>query len=160
MIIVEHGSGADPASNSYSDLESLQFHGRYYGFPIPKTEREQVDYLLGACSAMDAMGWKGRAASVKQPLAWPRDGIVIGGQFISKTLIPYGVRHGQVMLAIEMYAQDMGIELIEPTHANDNGKLIALSRSCAHYRLDPPLWVFSRTQFADYLVMRGLSIVR
>ncbi|RMQ94552.1 hypothetical protein ALP94_00519 [Pseudomonas savastanoi pv. glycinea] len=63
------------------------------------------------------------------------------------------------MLAIEMYAHDQGIELIEPTHAYDGDKIIPLRRSCEQYRLDPPLWVSSSTQFVDYLVIRGLSVV-
>lgn len=159
MISVEEGEGGSYA-NSYAELRALQFHGSYYRFPIPEEVSDQVRYLLAACSAMNAMRWKGERTSAGQPLAWPRRGISIDGHPLCTDHIPYGIRHGQVMLAIEMYARDQGIELVEPTHANDNGKLIALSRSCANYRLDPPLWVFSRTQFADYLVMRGLSIVR
>lgn len=159
MIIVEDGRGL-PGANSYAELRNLQFHGRYYRFPMPRTETEQVDYLLRASEAMNAMRWKGYPAHAGQSLAWPREGLTVDGAILSKTHIPYGIHHGQVMLAIELYADDQGIELQEPTHAVDNGKQIPLTRSCETYRLDPPLWTFSRTQFADYLVMRGLSIVR
>lgn len=159
MIIVEHGQGTDPAANSYADSGSLRFHGEYYGFPVPPDEACQVEYLLKAARAMDAMRWKGAPASANQPLAWPRDGIVLAGEFLSRSLIPYGIRHGQVMLAIELYADDQGIELVEPTHSFDGKKAVPLARSTEAFRNHPPLWVTSRTQFADYLVMRGLQIV-
>jgi hypothetical protein len=160
MIIVEHGSGANPAANSYADLESLVFHGSYYRYPVPESTNEQVRYLLRACAAMDSMQWKGQRASVSQSMAWPRRNIVIRDEFLSKTLIPYGIRHGQVMLAIEMYASDQGLTIREPTHGYDGRQLIPLSRSTEQSMLDPPLWVASRTQFADYLVMRGLRLVK
>ncbi|MCQ2999737.1 hypothetical protein NLO98_08205 [Pseudomonas syringae] len=159
MIIVEEGKGGAD-TNSYADLRALQFHGRYYRFPIPEAVSEQSRYLLAACSAMNAMRWKGERASQSQAIAWPRKGISIDGFPLCTDHIPYGIRHGQVMLAIEMYAHDQGIELIEPTHAHDGDKLIPLTRSCDKYRLDPPLWVFSSTQFADYLVLRGLVLVK
>ncbi|WP_110947394.1 DnaT-like ssDNA-binding protein [Pseudomonas bohemica] len=160
MIIVEHGAGTDPAANSYADLESLLFHGSYYGFPIPDRVDDQIDYLRRACAAMDRMQWKGRQTSTVQPLAWPRREIVIHGEFLRRTHIPYGIRHGQVMLAIEMYALDKGLTIREPTHGYDGKKLIPLSRSTPSVNLGPPLWAPSRTQFADYLVMRGLRIVK
>ncbi len=159
MIIVEDGKGGAPTANSYSDLGSLRFHGDYFRYPIPSAEEEQAAYLVRAAVAMNAMGWKGSKTSADQPLAWPREGIVTSGELLSKTLIPYGIRHGQTMLAIEMYAADQGLTLHEPTHGFDGRKMIPLNRSNEHYTLAPPLWVPSRTQFADYLVMRGLSLV-
>lgn len=160
MIIVEHGKVDNPEANSYTDTDSLRFHGDYYGFPVPADEAGRVEYLLKAARAMGAMQWKGRPASGHQPLAWPRGGIVLAGEFLSKTLIPYGIRHGQTMLAIELYAADQGIELHEPTHSFDGKKQVPLTRSTDDHRNHPPLWVESRTQFADFLVMRGLSVVR
>lgn len=160
MIIVEHGEGNDGAANSYADLESLLFHGSYYRFPIPHSAVQQVEYLLRARVAMDKMQWKGRPASQRQRLAWPRADVVISGEFLSETSIPYGIRHGQVMLAIEMYAADTGIPLTLPTHGYDGKKVVLLTRSNPNVNLGPPLWTPSRTQFADYLVLRGLRLVR
>jgi hypothetical protein len=137
----------------------LQFHGSYYRFPIPECVSEQVRYLLAACLAMNSMRWKGEKTSAVQALAWPRRGISIDDHPLCVDHIPYGIRHGQVMLAIEMYAHDHGIEMAEPTHAYDGEKVIPLTRGCERYRLDPPLWVPSGTQFADYLVMRGLKSI-
>lgn len=160
MIIVEHGEGNDNAANSYADLESLLFHGSYYRYPIPHSAEHQVEYLIRACAAMGRMQWKGRQASQRQALAWPRADIVMNGEYLSKTLIPYGIRHGQVMLAIEMYSADAGISLVRPTHSFHGDRLVPLTRSTAEVNLGPPLWAPSRTQFADYLVMRGLSVVK
>jgi len=160
MIIVEHGRGTNKGANSYADIESLQFHGSYYRYPIPEGHLSQEAYLLRACAAMDAMVWKGARVSPTQPLAWPRREIILRDEFLSEALVPYGIRHGQVMLAIEMYAADHGLKVREPTHGYDGRTLIPLSRSTEGSMLDPPLWVASRTQFADYLVMRGLSVVK
>lgn len=159
MIIVEHGEGNDSAANSYADLESLLFHGSYYRYPIPHSAEHQVEYLLRACAAMDKMQWKGRPASQRQRLVWPRADVVIGGEFLSKTSIPYGIRHGQVMLAIELYAADQSIELRQPTHSFDGKKRVPLTRSTAAMNLGPPLWAPSRTLFADHLKQRGLRVV-
>jgi len=159
MIIVEEGKGGVD-TNSYADLRALQFQGRYYRFLIPEEVSEQARYLLAACTAMNAMRWKGERTSRSQANAWPRIGIIIDDDPLCADHIPYGIRHGQVMLAIEMYARDKGIELIEPTHAYDGGKIIPLRRSCGKYRLDPPLWVESRTQFADYLSGRGMRVLK
>lgn len=159
MIIVEHGEGNDSAANSYADLESLLFHGSYYRYPIPHSAEHQVEYLLRARAAMDKMQWKGRPASQRQRLAWPRAGVVINGEFLSATSIPYGIRHGQVMLAIEMYAADQEVAVVLPTHGFDGVKAVQLMRSSAQVNLGPPLWAASRTQFADYLVMRGLTVI-
>lgn len=159
MIIVEEGSGRADA-NSYADLRALQFHGSYYRFPIPAGEPEQTGYLLAACVAMNAMRWKGERSSATQSLAWPRANVTLDGHPLCQDHIPYGIRHGQVMMAIEMYARDQGIGLVEPTHAYDGDKVILLRRSCEEYRLDPPLWVSSSTQFADYLAMRGLLLAK
>ncbi len=159
MIIVEEGAGRADA-NSYADLRALQFHGSYYQFPIPAGELEKTGYLLAACVAMNALRWKGEKSSATQSLAWPRANIILDGHPLCRDHIPYGIRHGQVMLAIEMYAWDQGRELAEPTHAYDGDKAIPLRRSCEEYRLDPPLWVSSGTQFADYLMRRGLILVK
>lgn len=158
MIIVEHGEGDNPEANSYTAADSLNFHGDYYRFPVPADEEGRIEYLLKAAQAMNAMRWKGTASSSRQPLAWPRDGIVLDGEFLSKTLIPYGIRHGQTMLAIQMYAADQGLELREPTHSFDGRRRVPLTRSTVGNRNHPPLWVESRTQFADYLIMRGLHL--
>lgn len=161
MIIIEEGHG-QPGANSYKSLGSLQFHGSYYRFPIPDTEAEQAEYLLRAAAQMELMRWKGVKTHSWQPLAWPREGVILANdQIMSHTLIPYGIRHGQVMLAIELYCADQSIELLEPAHCYPEGKPPEkLRRSCGRFMTDPPLWVASRTQFADYLVMRGLSIAR
>lgn len=160
MIIVEHGEGNDSAVNSYAELESLLFHGSYYRYPIPHSAEHQVEYLLRARAVMDKMQWKGRPASQCQRLAWPRADVVINGEFLSETSIPYGIRHGQVMLAIEMYSSDQGVALALPTHAYEGDNTFVLNRSTAEVNLGPPLWASSRTQFADYLVMRGLRVVK
>lgn len=161
MIIVENGHG-QPGANSYQTLDDLQFHGRYYRCPIPDTEAEQAEYLLRACAQMELMRWQGVPTHRWQPLAWPREGIILENHVVmSKTLIPYGIRHGQVMLAIELYCRDQGIELIEPTHCYPKGEMPrALQRSDERFQTDTPLWVASWVQFSPYLVRRGLSLVR
>ncbi|MBD1602086.1 DnaT-like ssDNA-binding protein [Pseudomonas typographi] len=157
MIIVEHGK-CDFAANSYAEPRRLAFLGSYYRIPVPDTEPEQERYLLLAVDAMNRMRWRGFPVIGNQPMAWPRKGITMPNGEILGPTIPYGISHGQVMLAAELYAADHGIEPSEPTHYYDKGKAHPLVRSTEQFMTAPPLWVASRTQFADYLMMRGLSI--
>lgn len=158
MIIVEHG-GCDFAANSFAETHALAFLGEYYRIPVPEGEAEQARYLLLAIDAMQRMRWRGYPVIGNQPLPWPRRGITMRNGEVLGTMIPYGIHHGQVRLAAELYAADQGIEPFEPTHCYPKGRAVLLERSTDGFMTDPPLWVASRTQFADYLAGRGLQTV-
>ncbi|MGY2320420.1 DnaT-like ssDNA-binding protein [Pseudomonas azotoformans] len=160
QIIVEDGQGR-PDANSFVLLEKLTFYRDYYGFRIPEMVADQVALLLRAAADINARQWKGRKTNPDQAMAWPRRDCKIEYQTLSETFVPFELEWGQMRLAVELYAVEQGFLIDEPTHCIEpNGKRTLLNRATPGFRLRPPPYAPSRTQFADYLVMRGLSIVR
>ncbi|VVN50596.1 hypothetical protein PS687_00351 [Pseudomonas fluorescens] len=159
QIIVEDGKGR-PDANSFVPLEKLTFYRDYYGFRIPEAEADQVELLLRAAADINDRQWKGRKANPDQAMAWPRRDCKIEYQTLSETFVPFELEWGQVRLAVELYAAEQGIQIEEPTHCNEpNGRRTRLNRDTPGLRMRPPPYAPSRTQFADYLVMRGLRVV-
>ena len=159
QIIVEDGKGR-PDSNSFVPLEKLTFYRDYYGFRIPEAEAEQVELLLRAATDINARQWKGNKANPKQAMAWPRRDCKIEYQMLSETFVPFEIEWGQVRLAVELYADEQGVRIEEPTHCTEpNGRRTRLNRDTPGLRMRPPPYAPSRTQFADFLVTRGLLVV-
>ncbi|WP_342309760.1 DnaT-like ssDNA-binding protein [Pseudomonas fluorescens] len=160
QIIVEDGKGR-PDANSFVPLEKLTFYRDYYGFRIPEAEADQVELLLRAAADINGRQWKGCKAKSEQAMAWPRRDCKIEYQTLSETFVPFELEWGQVRLAVELYAAEQGFLIEEPTHCIEpDGRRTRLSRDTAGFRMRPPPYTSSRTQFADYLVMRGLRLVR
>lgn len=159
QIIVEDGTGR-PDANSFVPLEKLTFYRDYYGFRIPEAETEQVELLLRAAADINSRHWKGCKAKPEQAMAWPRRDCKIEYQTLSETFVPFELEWGQVRLAVELYAAEQGFQIEEPTHCTEpNGQRTRLNRGTPGLRMRPPPYAPSRTQFADYLKMRGLHLV-
>jgi hypothetical protein len=93
-------------------------------------------------------------------MAWPRRDCKIECQTLSETFVPFEIEWGQVRLAVELYAEEQGFQIEEPTHCIEpNGRRTLLKRATPGFRMRPPPYAPSRTHFADYLVMRGLYVV-
>ncbi|WP_440972930.1 DnaT-like ssDNA-binding protein [Pseudomonas koreensis] len=159
QIIVEDGKGM-PDANSFVPLEKLTFYRDYYGFQIPEAEADQVELLLRAAADINARQWKGSKSNPDQAMAWPRRDCKIEYQTLSETFVPFELEWGQVRLAVELYAAEQGFQIEEPTHCTEpNGLRTRLNRDTPGFRMRPPPYAPSRTQFADYLKMRGLYLV-
>ena len=160
VLVVERGQGS-PNSNSFVSLEKLTFYRDYYGFRIPSAEAEQVELLLRAAADINSRQWKGRKANPDQAMAWPRRDCKIEYQTLSETFVPFELEWGQVRLAVELYAAEQGFQIEEPTHCTEqSGRRIRLNRDNPGVRMRPPPYAPSRTQFADFLMMRGLFLVK
>lgn len=160
LIIVEDGTGR-PDANSFVPLEKLVFYRNYYGFPLPATENEQKALLLRAAADMNAMEWKGAKTRDTQAMAWPRRQCRVGMEILSETFVPFEIEWGQLRLAVELYAADNGFGIPEPAFGTEkDGERVALLRGNPGAMLRPPPYAPSRTQFADYLMMRGLALVK
>lgn len=159
QIIVEDGKGR-PDANSFVPLEKLTFYRDYYGFRMPEAEAEQVELLLHAAADINGRQWKGRKAKPDQGMAWPRRDCKIEYQTLSETFVPFELEWGQVRLAVELYAAEQGFQIEEPTHCNEpNGRRTRLNRDTPGLRMRPPPYASSRSQFADFLLTRGLRLV-
>jgi len=159
QILVEDGKGR-PDANSFVPLEKLTFYRDYYGFRIPEEEADQVGLLLRAAADINGRQWKGRKANPEQAMAWPRRDCKIEYQTLSETFVPFELEWGQVRLAVELYAAEQGLQIEEPRYCIEpNGQRTRLKRGAPGFRMRPPPYAPSSTQFSDYLVMRGLSVV-
>ncbi|MBD8235656.1 DnaT-like ssDNA-binding protein [Pseudomonas fluorescens] len=159
QIIVEDGKGR-PDANSFVPLEKLTFYRDYYGFLIPEAETDQVELLLRAADDINGRQWKGHKTNPDQAMAWPRRDCKIEYQTLSQTFVPFELEWGQVRLAVELHATERGFEIDEPTHCTEpNGRRTRLNRDTPGLRMRPPPYASSRSQFADFLLNRGLRLV-
>lgn len=160
LIIVEDGTGR-PDANSFVPLDKLVHYRDYYGFPLPASENQQKALLLRAAAEINAHQWKGSKTRPTQALAWPRRDCNVDGHLLSQNFVPFEIQWGQLRLAIELYAADQGIGLPEPAFASEQEtERTTLLRDDPQVILRPPPYAPSRTQFADYLLRRGLSIAK
>jgi len=162
-LIVEDGTSKADAE-SYATAAELVSYAAKYGRTIPATEAEQEALLRRSADAMNGMKWKGKKASADQALAFPRSGVEVDGEIKPSTLIPRQIQYGQMALAVEIHADD-----IDPP-AQRTGAVIRervegavdvqYAENKSGYLLPAAPDRPSRTQFADYLVKRGLFAVR
>ena len=164
-LIIEDGTGK-PDAESYSSAEDLVRYAAKFGVAIPADTPAQEALLRRAALAMNGMAWKGQKMSSDQALAWPRRGIQLDCEIKPNDYLPARIPYGQMALAAEIYRDDIdpietrkgavirervegAVETEYATISNTIGRLLPAAP-------DRP----SRTQFADYLLKRGLFAVR
>jgi hypothetical protein len=164
-LIIEDGTGK-PSAESYATAEDLAMYAEKFGATIPADEISQEALLRRAALVMDGMTWKGRKMDSDQALAWPRRGVELDYQIKPDNYLPARIQYGQMALAAEIYTDDIDpidkrkgavtLERVEgavtreyATISNTSGRLLPAAP-------DRP----SATQFADYLLRRGLFAVR
>eukprot|EP00659_Diplonema_papillatum_P005151 gene5151-7885_t len=92
-------------------------------------------------------------------MAWPRRDCKIEYQTLSETFVPFEIEWGQVRLAVELYAAEQGFQIEVPTHCTEpNGRRTRLNRDTPGFRMRPPPYAPSRTQFADYLTAIAAAV--
>lgn len=162
-LIVEDGTSKADAE-SYATAADLVSYAAKYGRTIPATEAEQEALLRRAADAMNVMSWKGKKTSSGQALAFPRTGVEVDGEIKPSTLIPRQIQYGQMALAAEIHADD-----IDPPAQRQGAVIrervegavdVQYAENKSGYLMPAAPDRPSRTQFADYLVKRGLFAVR
>jgi len=164
MLIIEDGSGVADAE-SYATAEDLALYARKFGVTVPDDEAAQEALLRRSALTMNGMKWKGRRSHSGQALAWPREGVVIDGEYKPRSYIPREIFYGQLALTGEIYADDLtppetrqgavirerveGAVDVQYAEVKNTGKLLPAAPQRP-----------SQTQFADYLERRGLFAVR
>lgn len=163
MLTIETGEGLTSA-NSYATAAELVSYAANYGVTVPATVEAQEALLRRAALQMQVMAWKGRKASAAQALAWPRYGAEVDGEILPPTYIPARIQYGQMALAAEIHADD-----IDPPGQRQGAVIrervegavdVQYAENKSGYLLPAAPDRPSRTQFADYLVKRGLFAVR
>ncbi len=162
-LIVETGQGLADAE-SYATAAELVEYAEKFGRTIPTAEGEQEALLRRSALAMNGMKWKGRKTYSTQALAFPRTGAEVDGEIKPSTLIPRQIQYGQMALAAEIHADD-----IDPPAQRQGAVIrervegavdVQYAENKSGYLLPAAPDRPSRTQFADYLVKRGLFAVR
>lgn len=165
MLIVEDGTGVSNAE-SYASAEELVAYAVKFGVAIPADELAQEALLRRSALAMDGMSWKGRKSSGDQALAWPRREVRLDGENKPERYLPARIQYGQMALAAEIYADDIDPidkrkgavikERVEGALEREFATISTNSSRLLPAAPDRP----SATQFADYLLKRGLFAVR
>jgi hypothetical protein len=114
-LVVETGTGRNPAANSYASREfAAAFHAdgvdaEAWAFVDPP---DQDRALVTATRRLDgAMLWRGRPALPDQPLGWPRVGVAAPGLLVfSSAAVPAAVRQATAALALKV-ARDQAAAL-------------------------------------------------
>lgn len=162
-LIIEDGTGKEDAE-SYASAADLVSYAANYGVSIPDTVPAQEALLRRSALQMQVMGWKGRKTHSTQALAFPRYGAEVDGEFKPSNLIPRQIQYGQMALAAEIHADD-----IDPPAQRQGAVIrervegavdVQYAENKSGYLLPAAPDRPSRTQFADYLVKRGLFAVR
>jgi len=162
-LIIEDGTGKEDA-DSYASAAELVSYAANYGVTVPATVEAQEALLRRAALQMQVMGWKGRKASAVQALVWPRADVELDGEVLPSSYIPARIQYGQMALAAEIHADD-----IDPPGQRQGAVIrervegavdVQYAENKSGYLLPAAPDRPSRTQFADYLVKRGLFAVR
>lgn len=165
MLIIEDGTGKADA-DSYSTAAELVSYAIRYGLTIPADEVAQEALLRRAALAMDGMNWKGCRTFPDQALAWPRKDVIVDKEIKPSNYIPARIQYGQMALAAEIHTDDIDpvdsrkgavtLERVEGAVTREYASISSTSSRFMPAAPDRP----SRTQFADYLLKRGLFAVR
>ncbi|WP_122663507.1 DnaT-like ssDNA-binding protein [Pseudomonas viridiflava] len=164
-LIIEDGTGK-PDADSYSTAEELVSYAARYGVTIPAEEPAQEALLRRAALAMDGMKWKGKRQSSDQALAWPREDVIIDEDIKPSGYIPARIQYGQMALAAEIHKDDIDpidqrkgavvLDRVEGAVTREYAVISSTSSRLLPAAPDRP----SATQFADYLLKRGLFAIR
>ncbi|WP_397448135.1 DnaT-like ssDNA-binding protein [Pseudomonas sp. NA-150] len=164
-LIIEDGTGK-PDAESYASADDLTLYAVKFGMVIPADAAAQEALLRRATLAMDGMKWKGRKMDSDQALAWPRRGVEIDCEIKPDNYLPARIEYGQMALAGEIYADDIDpvdqrkgaviLDRVEGAVTREYAQISNTSGRLLPAAPDRP----SATQFADYLLKRGLFAVR
>lgn len=165
MLIVEDGTGKSDAE-SYATAEDLVLYAMKFGVVIPADAVAQEALLRRAALAMDGMTWKGRKSSGDQALSWPRREVRLDGENKPDRYLPARIQYGQMALAAEIHKDDIDPldqrkgavtkDKVDGAVEREYAVISSKSKRLLPAAPDRP----SATQFADYLLRRGLFAVR
>ncbi|HEX8591746.1 MAG TPA: DnaT-like ssDNA-binding protein [Pseudomonas sp.] len=164
-LIIEDGTGK-PDAESYASAADLTLYAVKFGVVIPADVAPQEALLRRAALVMDGMTWKGRKTDSDQALAWPRREVHLDHEIKADNYLPARIQYGQMALAAEIHADDIDpveqrkgavtLDRVEGAVTREYAVIPSNSSRLLPAAPDRP----SATQFADYLLKRGLFAVR
>lgn len=104
----ETGSGTNAAANTYATLaEATAYHEGVVESAAwdDETDPNRTKALAQAARVLESQfAWKGSRASAAQPMAWPRQGVVVDGVLLESDAIPAKLKQAQAEIARELLA--------------------------------------------------------
>ena len=116
-IVVEDGTGSNPAANSYSSLAEIRDYAVARGVVLPSDDsvleplaHKAMDWLEGLRNRYKGMKTSAftnqqnpSLPPVSQPLQWPRACVVIDGSPLPSNVIPAELKAAEAQLCIEQF---------------------------------------------------------
>lgn len=119
-IVVETGSGANPAANSYTSLADFVTWATERGLTLPAGDPAREALLYKAMDYLNVQDWLGARAVSGQPLSWPRSGVSYDATEVAANSIPVQIKQAQFQLAFAAVSVDLmpTVARNEPTLAS------------------------------------------
>lgn len=93
-----------PDANSYATEDELAAFGALRGIELPDN---LIPLLIKAMDYLEGLDWVGQKTDPRQPLSWPRVGVVMDGYDFPTDEVPRQVITAQCMLAVEAIEGDL-----------------------------------------------------
>ncbi len=168
-IVVETGTGTNPAANSYVSVTDLRDFASLRGIDITaKTDAQCEALLIRAMDYIEAQGYrfKGTRAQTAQPLQWPRAnawGIGFRNALFPSTEIPQELEYAQLQLALDAIDNDLQPNILP----SDKGQVIRekidvieIAYENGGKRSRTPAFAKAEAHLASLYVNSGLKLVR
>lgn len=109
-IVVEDGTGVANA-NSYVTLAEARAYAEQRGIALSSDDDELGALLVKATDYLESRecDYQGKKTNCAQPLAWPRDCVVLCCEDLADNVIPAQLKNAQIALVI---AQHSGVVLL------------------------------------------------
>lgn len=104
-IIVETGSGTNPAANSYVSVANLQLFATMRGYTLPSADADCEPLLIKAMDYIESKrsAFQGVKVYTDQPLQFPRAYVYVDDCAVDSATIPPEVINAQCELAVAAY---------------------------------------------------------
>lgn len=109
-IIVEDGTGDNPAANSYVSESDLSTYAADRGVTITGTP---AALLIQAMDYVESQSFIGSKEAASQPLQWPRTGVYIDGYYVPPEDLPKELTNGQLATALAIDSGNDPLSTIE-----------------------------------------------
>jgi len=110
-IVVETGSGTNPAANSYVSAATLTAYATARGITLAA---DKDVLLIKAMDYIESLAYQGIKLLTAQPLSWPRAYVWVDGYYIPSEEIPAQLKNGQMQTAIAIDQGNNPLNVVAP----------------------------------------------
>jgi len=123
-IVVETGSGTNPAANSYVSAADLTAYATARGITL--TADEDI-LLIKAMDYIESLNYQGLKLLRDQPLSWPRAYVWIDSYYFPVEQIPPQLKNGQMQTAIAIDQGNDPLAVVEPQVKTETVDVISVT---------------------------------